>query len=95
MRTWKDCFGEETSVNDFAGYEMNKANYGQPGKGGWNIHHLIPKSMGGKDSIDNLMLMSMEVHKHIGSRTTFTIDDVRYQVKWCKADKRYKLYHHQ
>lgn len=90
MNMWGDSYGTATSAKDLFGYRMNKANYGQAGEGGWNIHHIIPKAKGGKDSLNNLMLVSMKAHNQIGDKTTFAIDGKYYQATWSKKRQKYE-----
>jgi RNA-directed DNA polymerase len=35
---------------------------------GWNVHHLLPKSEGGKDNLSNLVLVHPTCHRQIHSR---------------------------
>ncbi|WP_141056138.1 HNH endonuclease signature motif containing protein, partial [Tepidiphilus succinatimandens] len=35
---------------------------------GWNIHHVLPKSLGGTDSIFNLQLLHPNCHRQLHSQ---------------------------
>jgi RNA-directed DNA polymerase len=37
---------------------------------GWNIHHILPKSEGGKDNLSNLVLVHPNCHKQVHCRKT-------------------------
>jgi RNA-directed DNA polymerase len=37
---------------------------------GWNIHHILPKSEGGKDNLNNLVLVHPNCHKQVHCRKT-------------------------
>jgi RNA-directed DNA polymerase len=37
---------------------------------GWNIHHILPKSEGGKDNLSNLVLVYPNCHKQVHCRKT-------------------------
>jgi RNA-directed DNA polymerase len=37
---------------------------------GWNLHHILPKSEGGKDNVGNLVLMHPNCHRQIHCRKT-------------------------
>jgi 5-methylcytosine-specific restriction endonuclease McrA len=43
--------------------------------GNFNIHHIIPKSLGGKDAIDNLSLLHKICHRqlHFSSNETWKL----------------------
>jgi len=59
-----------------------------------NRHHLLTKSRGGKDEVDNLLLIDMErhtlLHKLFGNKTIQEIIDLLERVD--RAKKRQKVY---
>ena len=62
------CYGDERFAEDFHGYLMCKDGYGNPDffvyEGneriycGWNLHHILPKALGGTNAISNLIFWS-------------------------------------
>ena len=91
MRLWKQCFGNQQYAEDFHGYLMCRDGYGNPdyyvyedGERiycGWNIHHILPKAMGGTNAITNLLCTNIATNEEAGDRITFWIDDCLYQVQ--------------
>ena len=85
---WEHEFGSGEIGYDFAGWEVRKGAYGQEGsRFGWNIDHILPKSMGGTDDINNLQITHMDTNAERGNRITFWLDDVpingsSYQVSY-------------
>ncbi|MBU0499010.1 MAG: HNH endonuclease [Gammaproteobacteria bacterium] len=35
---------------------------------GWNIHHILPKALGGADTFSNLVMLHPNCHRQIHSR---------------------------
>ncbi|GAB6393088.1 MAG: HNH endonuclease [Treponematales bacterium] len=76
-RFWEHEFGNREEGHDFAGWNVRKGAYGQKGsKFAWNIDHILPKSMGGTDDINNLQITHMETNSERGNRMTFWLEDV-------------------
>ena len=40
---------------------------------GWNVHHILPKSEGGKDNVSNLVLVHPNCHRQIHCRKTSVV----------------------
>jgi hypothetical protein len=85
---WEHEFGSSEIGYDFAGWEIRKGAHGQNGsRFGWNIDHILPKSMGGTDDLNNLQITHMDTNSERGNRITFWLDDVpindrSYQVSY-------------
>ena len=100
LKLWENCYGKEQYVEDFHGYLMCKDGYGDPDffvreKGeriycGWNIHHILPKAMGGTNSRYNLLCTNIATNKEAGDRITFWIDGCLYQVQ--KREEGYGIF---
>mgnify|MGYP005780520263 FL=1 len=54
--------------------------------GNMEVHHLIPKSCGGKDNYANLTLVTREVHKLIHATNPDIIQNYLEKLKHCKLD---------
>ena len=54
--------------------------------GNMEVHHIIPKSSGGKDSYANLTLVTREVHKLIHATNPDIIQNYLEKLKHCKLD---------
>lgn len=54
--------------------------------GNMEVHHLIPKSSGGKDNYANLTLVTREVHKLIHATNPDIIQNYLEKLKHCKLD---------
>jgi hypothetical protein len=79
---WENEFGNNEVGYDFAGYEIRKGSYGQAGSEyGWNIDHILPRSMGGTDHYYNLQITHISTNSERGNRMSFWIDGSLYQVK--------------
>ncbi|GHU72610.1 hypothetical protein FACS189450_10730 [Spirochaetia bacterium] len=85
---WEHEFGSSEIGYDFAGWEIRKGAYGQEGsRFGWNIDHILPKSMGGTDDVNNLQITHMDTNAERGNKITFWLEDVpingrSYQVSY-------------
>jgi hypothetical protein len=79
---WENEFGNSEVGYDFADYEVRKAAYGQTGSEyGWDIDHILPKSLGGTDHYYNLQITHISTNKERGNKLSFWIDGILYQVK--------------
>lgn len=63
LKIWTIQFGDKEEVEDFAGRRINRANYGTKGKKSWNLDHIKPKSKGGKNSDDNIIICHIETNR--------------------------------
>jgi hypothetical protein len=88
---WDHEFGSGEIGYDFAGWEVRKGAYGQNGsKFGWNIDHILPKSMGGTDDLNNLQITHMDTNAERGNRITFWLDDVPFNGMSCQVSYQVK-----
>ena len=93
LKLWELRYGDREFVNDFHGYMMCRSGYGDPdyyvySNGeriycGWNIHHILPKALGGTNAQTNLLCTNIATNEEAGDRITFWIDDCLYQVQRC------------
>lgn len=100
MKFWYECFGNARFVDDFHGYLMCREGYGNPNYYvvkdgeriycGWNIHHILPKAMGGTNAKVNLLCTNIATNEEAGDRITYWIDDCLYQVK--KTQEGYDIF---
>ncbi len=94
LRLWEKFFGNKTYAEDFHGYLMCKDGYGDPdyyvyNNGeriycGWNLHHVLPRALGGTNAQSNLICTNIATNDEAADRITFWIDDCLYQVKKCE-----------
>ena len=50
------------------------------------VHHLLPKTSGGKDNYTNLALATEDVHKLIHATDPATIQKYLYKLRHCKGN---------
>jgi len=81
MAFWSRELGDMTEAEDFAGYCINKGAYRDENSNyGWDIDHIQPLSKGGNDTDDNKQIVSIYVNREKADKTTFAINDERYQI---------------
>jgi hypothetical protein len=81
MKLWNERIGNREDAVDFSNYQIKKAAYGdQNSEFGWNIHHKQPLAKGGSSDKLNLEIVSIYVNETIGDKTSFVIDDDRFEV---------------
>lgn len=78
---WKNEFGNKTVATDFDGEEIRRNEYGTNSPFAWDVDHILPKSKGGQDENENLQIVNRLTNDQKGEKTTFTINNVTYQVK--------------
>lgn len=93
LRLWKMCYGEAMYAEDFHGNLMCRNGYGNPdfyiiedGERiycGWNLHHILPRALGGGNAVSNLLCTNIATNEEAGNRITFWIEDCLYQVQKC------------
>jgi len=93
MKLWESRYGNSFYAEDFGGNLMCREGYGKrnynrlingnPIYCGWNIHHILPKAKGGTNAQSNLLCTNFATNLEAGDRTTYWINDHRYQVQKC------------
>ena len=101
MAIWEKAYGDLYFAEDFAGGTMFKGAYGDNecylmfnGKRyylGWNIHHILPKSLGGASDENNLICTNIETNKAAGNKTSYWIAERHYQICKVKGESRYEI----
>lgn len=94
LRLWEKFFGSRRYAEDFHGYLMCKEGYGDPdyyvyNNGeriycGWNLHHILPRALGGTNAQSNLICTNIATNEEAADRITFWIDECLYQVQRCE-----------
>lgn len=102
LKFWDETYGEKAYiVKDFHGNYMCRDAYadkdfqvdikGKKVNCGWNIHHMKPKSQGGKNAKENLICTNITTNEKAGNKTTYWIDDKLYQIK-LNEDKQCEIW---
>ncbi len=91
MQLWRSKYGTREFARDFHGNLMYRDAYGKRDyfiikNGvriycGWNLHHILPKSLGGTNRINNLLCTNFLTNKTAGAKITFWIENCLYQVQ--------------
>ena len=91
MQLWYDCFGDVEFAEAFHGNLMCRSAYGdseyyvsrrdQAIYCGWNIHHILPRSHGGTNAVENLICTNILTNESAADKITYWIDNSLYQVK--------------
>lgn len=92
MNFWEKEFGDATIAEDFTGRTVHKGSYGQDNSHvGWDIDHIQPLSLGGKDTDENKQIAHVITNDEKKDKTTFVTEDGRqFQVqKTSKVDPKY------
>lgn len=92
---WHERYGDSLIEEDFDGGIMYRDAYGVENAViyingekiycGWNLHHRLPKHIGGTDAKGNLECTNIITNEKAGNKTTFVIDNKKYQVKKVKG----------
>ncbi len=99
---WEKHYGNRQFAEDFHGALMCRDAYGAPDYfvyhggqkiycGGWNIHHILPKSHGGTNAVSNLLCTNILTNEAASDKITFRIDDTLYQVQKIYGSHNYKI----
>lgn len=101
LRLWERCYGNAKFAEDFHGYLMCKDAYGDDeyfvtDHGiriycGWNIHHVLPVALGGKNTVSNLICTNIATNAAAEDKITFWIDDRLYQVKRIRGTHNHEI----
>lgn len=80
---WEREFGNVNQAEDFTGRVIQKGAYGQVNsRYGWDIDHIQPLSLGGKDTDDNKQIVHVVTNDEKSDKITFISDDGRkFQVQ--------------
>ena len=90
---WKDVYGTEQKVRDFAGREMAMGAYGQKGsRYAWNIDHIVPKACGGTNDTHNLQCCHVDTNTEKADHfPNFTTNQKSFAIKKTSGG-RYAVY---
>ena len=101
MRIWEEHYSDSTLATDFHGNIMAKEGFGNPKYicslsgfkfyAGWNIHHILPVAHGGSNEKHNLICTSIATNDAAANKTTYTIDNVLYQVRRIPETNKHKI----
>ena len=58
---------------------------------GWNVHHILPKTHGGTDAVENLICTNIITNENAADKITYWIDDSQYQVKKIFGTHTYQI----
>ena len=78
---WKNEFGNKIVATDFDGKEIRRKDFGTHSPYDWDVDHILPKSKNGQNEIVNFQIVNRLTNDQKGEKTTFTINNVTYQVK--------------
>lgn len=93
FRLWEKFYGDALLAKDFHGNLMAKEAYGDEDYHiynssftgmiycGWNIHHVFPLALGGKDDESNLICTNIATNRAAADKNTYWVDNILYQVK--------------
>lgn len=77
-----DLFYPNDVGYDFSGRKIIKAHYGRTDLvTGWNIDHIIAKSIKPDNSLQNLIIVNCRTNLEKANKNTFVANGNRYQVK--------------
>ena len=92
---WYERYGDSLIEEDFDGAIMHREAYGvehavtyingEKIYCGWNLHHILPINRGGTNAKGNLECTNIVTNEKAGDKTTFVIDNIKYQVKKVKG----------
>lgn len=74
LKLWRLRYGNESEIQDYTGKWIKRDHYEGSGISSdyvWNIDHLIPKSRGGGDNQDNLVICHVETNEEKADRTSW------------------------
>ncbi len=92
MSLWTKQFGNCQKAFDFSGREMAKAAYGDRGsKFGWNLDHIYPQSLGGKNTESNLICCHILTNDEKADKfPCFTANEKRFEIR--KVQNHYEIF---
>ncbi len=101
MQLWDEFFGDVEFAEDFHGNLMCRSAYGDPdyfvrrhGQAiycGWNIHHILPRTHGGTNAVENLICTNILTNESAADKITYWIDDSLYQVQRIFGSHRHQI----
>jgi len=80
---WTETFGSSEFGVDFTGRAVIRSLFHSDGEGGWNIDHILPRALGGRDVTENMQITSVAVNSLKAHSETFEIDGVTYRIMRC------------
>ncbi|MDR4968997.1 MAG: HNH endonuclease [Acholeplasmataceae bacterium] len=100
---WESIFGSNLVALDFTGRyiykddfnnktELRFDNTGRKYNFGWNIHHILPISLGGTNEIKNLLIVHWKTNAEAAGKNTFSINGILYQVRKIKYTHNYGIF---
>jgi hypothetical protein len=89
LKLWDERIGKTIQkAFDFSNREIHRGLYGVTDSDkGWNIDHIMPKSLGGSDEKDNLEIVNHITNSEKGDNITFVANNKKFQVQKNKNGK--------
>jgi len=103
LQMWDAVFGSKSLAIDFAGryiyrddfndkVQLRIDNAGHQYNFGWNIHHILPISLGGTNETRNLLIVHWMTNSEASDKNTFSINSISYQVRKIKFTSSYGIF---
>lgn len=91
MSLWTKQFGKCQKAFDFCGREIAKGAYGDRGsKFGWNLDHIYPQALGGKNTEANLICCHILTNDEKADKyPCFTANDKQFEIR--KIQNHYEI----
>lgn len=91
MRLWRNSFGKEIEVEDFAGRKMMKGAYNDRNSDyGWNVDHILPQSRGGVTADYNLICCHILTNDEKADKfPCFTANNRKFEI--IKVQNHYEI----
>lgn len=88
MALWEKHYENKEEAQDFSGLTMQKCAYDQRGsKYCWNIDHILPKSRGGTNDVDNLICTHISTNSAKADKfPSFVANDKTYEIRKIKGE---------
>lgn len=92
LKVWEHEFGDVDYAHDFSGRKIKREDYLVENQVGWVVSYIMPLSLGGIDSIDNIVILNHNTaFEKADNYPEFEVVGVKYIIKHDDSEDFYYI----
>ena len=81
LKVWEHEYGQAEYARDITGKKIKRDDYNIENQVGWVISYMFPLSLGGKEEVDNMIILHHRTAEEKGDDyPVFSVDSMQFQI---------------